>query len=344
MRRIAAVIVLASFLASCSPQATPTPTSFPTPVDIPVDWASLHLSGKLMYIRFRDPGNQLVQLDLASGQSKVVFQTPERGVLSAAALSPDGAQIALTYSAPPPPGESFLFPTLYLLPADGSDSLKKLIPGVGKDDSYFNPSWAPDSKAIYATHYHRGSGGSDMDRDLIEKVTLDGKAAPVIDSATWPEVSPNGTKLAYLTIDPKTLLNNLAIANADGSDPRLLLPGKDFPTVDAHRFTPDGKAILFSAANPSTSSRRQTPLERLFGVEVVTAHNLPSDLYLLSLDGGNYRRITNANGTGLYPAISPDGRMLAFISQNGIYVCKMDGSGVVQISSQLVIGTLDWTR
>ena len=345
MKRIAAAIALAFFLAGCSAQATPTPTSFPTAVDIPVDWASLHLSGKLVFIRFLDLGNQLIRLDLASGQSKVIFQAPERGVLSGAAVSPDGAQVALTYSSPPPQGESFIFPTLFVLPADGSGSPKALIPGIGKDDSYFNPSWTPDSKAIYATHYHRGSGGSDPDRNLIEKISLDGKAAPVIDNATWPEVSPDGTRLAYLTIDPKTLLNNLAIANADGSHPELLLPSSEFPTVDAHRFTPDGgKAILFSAANPPNSSLRQTPLEWLLGVKVVEAHNLPSDLYRLPLDGGDYRRVTNIHGTGLYPAVSPDGQMLAFISQDGIYICKMDGSGVTQVSNQLVIGTLDWIR
>lgn len=274
MKKAVWMVVLVCLLVNCS---TPKPL-LPEPTDVLVDWNSLHLSGKLVYVRFATGGNQLVQLDLSTGKSKLLFQPPDKGVLSAAAVSPEGGQIALVYSSPPPSGESYALPTIFLLPADGSGRFEPLLPNVGPKDSYFNPAWTPDGRQIYATHYHQGSGENDPDDTRIVKISLDGDVTSVLDHVTWPEISPDGKKMAFLTIDPRSGLNQLAIAKADGSDPTDLLVGADFPTEDAHRFTPDGLALVFSAALPR-GSFQASPFEKLMGIEVAEAHNLPSDLY-----------------------------------------------------------------
>ena len=147
--------------------------------------------------------------------------------------------------------------------------------------------------------------------------------------------------MAFLTIDPRSGLNQLAIAKADGSDPTDLLVGAAFPTVDAHRFTPDGLALVFSAAIPTVSFQPDL-FEKLMGVEVAEAHNLPSDLFELTISSGDFHRLTSTRGTGLAPAISPDGQMLAFISQSGLYIVHKDGRDLQQISNQQTIGMLDW--
>ena len=63
--------------------------------------------------------------------------------------------------------------------------------------------------------------------------------------------------------------------------------------------------------------------------------DLPSsdaDVYVIDVDGSGERRLTNSPGLDGFPAWSPDGKRIAFVSarDNGnceIYVIDADGSG-----------------
>ncbi len=82
--------------------------------------------------------------------------------------------------------------------------------------------------------------------------------------------------------------------------------------------------------------------EKLWGIQVVSAHSVPSDWYSVSIKGGQPTRITNLNDTGLYADLSPDGRHMAFIGATGLYIMKLNGSELVTLSTQVFIGTVDW--
>jgi len=340
-RNLINALLLVVFLIGCTP-AIPQ-VVFDTPTPLSINWAGLGLNGKLIFIRYQQSGNELVRMDLETGQVSVIFQAPKRAILSGAAVSPDQTRIALAYSPPPPQDESFVFPSIYLIPADGSAKPAQLIPGSSANDSFSNPAWSPDGQFLFGSHFHRGTGESDPPRNTVDRINLDGKFTPVLDFATWPAVSPDGQKLAYLSVDPTSTQNKLYLSNIDGSDPRQIVADNEFPTVDAPRFTPDGQSLLFSAANAPTLSSTSR-LERLLGIIVASAHNVPSDFYSVTLDGSKLTRLTQVSESGLYPAISPDGQKVAFISQSGIYVMDIDGSHLQQIANQQAIGTLDWIR
>jgi hypothetical protein len=82
--------------------------------------------------------------------------------------------------------------------------------------------------------------------------------------------------------------------------------------------------------------------EKLFGIEVVSAHNVPSDWYKVPAAGGKIERVTNVSDTAMFGALSPDGTRLVFISANGLFSVKTDGSDLVKLSDGTFDGTVQW--
>ena len=61
------------------------------------------------------------------------------------------------------------------------------------------------------------------------------------------------------------------------------------------------------------------------------------------LDGSGYRRLTESDSTDLYPAWSPDGTRIAFVSKRGdryfrVYIMDADGSNVVEAAPDRFLG------
>jgi Tol biopolymer transport system component len=263
--------------------------------------------------------------------------------------SPDGTQLLLAY-APPGSGAAALnYNTdLYLVPMDGSSPPRPLVsrqdPGT---QSYFNPQWAPDGRSIYATFLYQitptAADPSPYQNDIVQ-ISLQGAQKVLIHQhALWPRLSPDGARMAYLYVDPQSLSNDLYLARADGTQPApLLQPGSATP-IDDHLFTPDGSQVIFSMVNGSGPSKGSW-FERWLGVTVASAHNVPSDWYRMPAAGGEPQRITRLNDTGMYAALAPDGKHMAFISSAGLYLMNLDGSDLYQVTRQTFIGTIDWIK
>lgn len=62
-----------------------------------------------------------------------------------------------------------------------------------------------------------------------------------------------------------------------------------------------------------------------------------SEIYSMSEDGGNVRRLTRRRGADIQPAFRPDGRRIAFVAGNGasenIYVMNADGSNPQRLTA-----------
>ena len=365
MKKIKAInFLLAAILAACSIQisdATPVETVSVTEAAtsaIPAvsttaaspAWASLNLTGQLVITQ---GAGGIEKINLATGEGAVLFKPPEEAWLTSATVSPDGKQIALSYAPPPPAGEiQFGYTGLYLMPADGSAPPAPLLERTDPQESYFTPSWSPDGKYVYYAHFIpvRNSDTGNTFRYTVERLALPGGSPDLlIESAIWPRLSPDGATLAYLSFDLQTFANELYVADPDGKNARpIFLPGT-FQAVDAHLFTPDGSAIIFSAVGEgpgyqSTPTPALSWFDRLLGVQAAEAHNVPSDWWRVSLDGAGLTRLTKIYDTGMYGSFSPDGERLAFIAASGIYVINPDGSGLTPMLPIETLGTLEWIR
>src|ERR1041385_5931834 len=127
-----------------------------------------------------------------------------------------------------------------------------------------------------------------------------------------PNISPDGKLVAYVVtkIDRAQNRRNSSIwmAAADGSRAPWQLTTSP-QSSNSPRWSPDGKSIAFLSSRPDSS----TPAASA-GAPAEQPRN---QVYLLSMDGGEARRVTNLkNGVSLF-RWSPDGARLVVVSRVG---------------------------
>lgn len=334
---------------STAQQGTNPLSSLPT-TTIPVTWGHLNLSGKLIYTSAVSQGQSLLieirYLDLLTGVVTTIFQAPQGGWIYYVTVSPDAKQLVMSY-IPPSQAGSPSNRALYSMPLDGSGPPRLLITPPAPEDHYIQAEWSPDGQYIYSAHYNsniRLEGQLDPVYDILRMRYPEGQPEKIADSAFWPRISFDSTKLVYVAIDPVSGRNELYLADADGRNPqRIAFSGPSIPEViDAPIFSPDGKSILFSAPPPVQAAQPHW-FEKLLGIQVAKAHNVPSDWWSMPVTGGVPTRLTQIQTINLFASISPDKNHMASLSGEGIFVMDLDGSNLTRlVVDPGVSGTVSW--
>ena len=257
------------------------------------------------------------------------------------------------------------YSNIWLVKADGSLH-RPLTSGKFEETS---ARWSPDGKRLAYVSNRSGSAQLYVRwMDTGESYALT-NGGPAPSAPTW---SPDGTQLAFLQLVPKPALvigkpitppagatwspppkytdklvfrfNGVGevppgfmhafVVRADGGAARQVTSG-DFHhggtsfgggSID---WTPDGAELVLSARrgdNPEFNSRE-------------------SDLWAFAVKDGKARRLTERFGPDQSPAVSPDGRLIAYTGYDDhhqgyqntlLYVMNRDGSG-----KHVVSGTLD---
>jgi Tol biopolymer transport system component len=339
-----------------SPTFSPTtsPDNIITPAfettQVPITWASLNLAGKLVYISSgtvdnnASPGIQI--LDLAAGEVSVIFRAPESAWVFYVAVSPDAEQLVMSY-IPPSQGTTSSNRALYLMPLDGSAPPRLLFPPPAPEDHYVQAEWSPDGKYIYYAHYNSNDpfdAQLNPAYDIFRMSYPDGQPEKIAEHAFWPRISSDSARLVYVSIEPVSGRNELFVANADGSNAqRVALSGSEVPEIiDSPIFSPDGESILFSAP-PPPQAYQPNWVEKLLGIQVARAHDVPSDWWSVPVSGGAPTRLTQLQTINLFASISQDTEHLASVGGEGIFVMDLDGSNLTQlIRDPGVSGTVSW--
>ena len=155
------------------------------------------------------------------------------------------------------------------------------------------PAWSPGGKKIaFTADLHTHVYVMDADgRNLERLVPVHFKARP-----TW---HPDGTKIAF------TRLEELIVFDLETKvETRVFFNGRDNGFRDA-AWSPDGKQIAFTIR-----------------------HDRQNDIYVIDVDEGKLRRLTDNAFNDAAPAWSPDGRRIAFYSNRGRKqgICLMDAA------------------
>ena len=354
-------LIFALLICSCSveinqtsapPTLTNTPAALTTSsvsgTQVPFTWAHLNLTGKLVYLASKMDGDKVTStiqmLDLANGRISTILDIPTAWVYYAT-VSPDATTLVMSF-APPSQANSPSTRSLYVMPLDASTEPQLLFTPPTPGDRYTQAEWSPDGKHIYYAHYNQDEREGQFYEDYnINQMTYpEGEHKPILEHAFWPRVSSDSSRLAYVSLDPDSGSNELFVANIDGSNTqRVAISGaQPLDIIDAPIFSPDGKTILFSAPVPAQSSSPSF-LDRVLGVQVVQAHNVPSDWWSVPISGGAPTRLTNIQTINLFASISPDRQHIASLSGDGIFVMDLDGSNLTQLLSDSgVHGTLSW--
>src|SRR6478672_3245358 len=275
------ILIIALAISGCSgkvnqqPAATSTLPSDPSPnkesdseggeyptimpsnsVKLPVTWANLNLSGKLVYsLGALDKNNNLIvqlqALDLLNGNLNVLYSAVQDGWIYYASVSPDGKQIAMSYS-PPLQSDPHVVQALYGMPLDTSQRPQLLFMPPTREDQYIQVEWSPDGTYIYYT-YVNYLNPSDPKRlyplyKIFRMKYPAGQPELVAEEAYWPRLSPDGSRLVYVSLDPISGEQHLNIADPDGGRAQeVVLSGSYIPhDKTTPFFSPDGNSILFS--------------------------------------------------------------------------------------------------
>ena len=182
--------------------------------------------------------------------------------------------------------------TIAALTAFGGDVRAEDSTWLGAFSDSF-PAVSPDGATVLFQSDRGGHGA------IFAASASGGPARVLVDTGdhpTQPSWSPDQSHIAFVA--DVNGQQEVFIARADGAERRRLTfdPGADYHP----RFSPDGARLLFNSARGAGS--RPAGASAAWG----------QDIYSIGLDGQDLQRHTHCPVSCTYPALSPDGRTLAY--------------------------------
>ena len=195
---------------------------------------------------------------------------------------------------------------IYVMDGDGRNQ-RRVTVNPARDEY---PAWSPDGKKIA---FESNRNNVNKDHKQIWVIDADGKnpirlTDGLVDS--YPDWSPDGTKIVYdahLHPDEHHVAPaGITVMVADGKDKTLLTREGAHPT-----WSPDSKRIAFiSSKNPGDDSQ----------------------IYVMDVDGRNRLQLTHDPVHKRLPSWSHDGKRIAYVGDNVIWVVDSDGENPRQLT------------
>ena len=176
----------------------------------------------------------------------------------------------------------------------------------------------------------RTEGSDDYEQAFTEKGNIMTFTAKYADDYS-PAISPDGKWLAFASYRLQN--GEIYLMNLETRALRQLTHTEEFDEY-MPTFSPDGKTLAFVAER--TKGMMMLPPIQASGSVPSTAK-----IYLMEVDGRHQRPLVEMQGMQSAPAFSPDGKKIAFESNENsdeleIYVVNTDGTGKVQLTDNEV--------
>jgi Tol biopolymer transport system component len=170
------------------------------------------------------------------------------------------------------------------------------------------PQWSPDGKSLA---YVSDKNGVENIYVVDVATGSEKQVAPSTDSAQiLPSWSPDGTRLAFQDNTEATRIIDLATGKVAPLAPATYFPGRP-------AWSPDGKTIAMAAVKPYTKRYREGTTQ-ILTVDVATRAQHYSE-------PAPFQSVTTRGEDG--PVYSPNGREMAFIMDDLLYVMPVDANG-----------------
>jgi Tol biopolymer transport system component len=280
--------------------------------------------GELRSFAWSADGGQLAILGNTTGQGNIYLTDPagsplqpvlsnsELGYLMDAAWSRDGKQFVM-WSAQNNK-------IAYLLNADGTGLIEKQL----ELQILGTPRFAPDGKSIIFYGANASASG-------LFELRLDDSQSRLINAFVEDEsafaYSPDGSRLAYIAIDRNSggavlMIENLetrAIVALPGSLPIPKGSGSSIPESANLSWSADGKSLVFDFGRGANDRA----------------------IYLAHMDGTGLVKLVD---TAYAPAISTDGKCLAYISDKQVFLFDLSGVSLTPTATPVLLADLPLGR
>jgi Tol biopolymer transport system component len=204
---------------------------------------------------------------------------------------------------------------IWMLDLD-TGQLRQLTSGTHWNDK---PRWSPDGKSVIFVSNAAGTP------NIYKLDVASLEITPLIENGKWndfPSYSPDGRQILYISNEAGD--NDVWIADANGDNRRQVTahPGND----NFASWMPDSRGILWSSDCAGDA-----------------------DIWFQNLETEERRRLNDGAGMDIQPVPSPDGKLVAFVSdrQNrpekkggpwqdrdlDIYMMRIDGTDVVRLTT-----------
>ena len=209
---------------------------------------------------------------------------------------------------------------------------------------------------FYPTRTPEGSFSDERNVNLVEssdgvqlRTIIAGNfddAARSNDSFTFPQLSPDGTLIAYNTLDNLVYVcrrdNGQIVSHFTEAPPGGGLTGWERPT-----WTPDQRIVVagnlgtpgiyLSDAGWTTLTRFDPMINQPFDAKVspkgdAVAFEANNDIYTLKLDGTGLKQITSSNNEEKMPTWSADGSAIAAFTGLDLLTVNADGTNLQTMS------------
>jgi Tol biopolymer transport system component len=258
--------------------------------------------------------------------SSVLLQTYSGGF----SWSPDGGQIV--YMASDPAEEASTSRLRLVNVADGSEV------ALPEERLGYLPAWSPGGKQIVFGAFVGDPDESGNRESELLLMNSDGSNVRQLTDRPGPDVdpawSPDGSRIAWWGQDPpaegsQTQPNVLYMVDVQSGEVTELGEGAD-PV-----WSPDGQQIAFILQQQPEAGTFQTGAN--------------ADIWVMDIETGARNPLAQDPSADLWPAWSPDGQRLAFVSERDnssgeIYLMSADGSDVRRLTdNDLSEAMLAWT-
>jgi len=235
---------------------------------------------------------------------------------ASAEWSPDGNRIAYLAEGEPKGTQIFV---RWMDTEGASTQVTRLL------ESPADVKWSPDGKSLGFSQF------------VAKKSPWEISMPSAPPGAKWTE-APRIVQQLHFRQDRRGFTDpgyrHMFVVSADGGTPRQITSGDwsvgaRFDVLDGPvgwTWTPDGRSIVVEGMNDSTADMNYRN----------------ANLYLIDVASRAARRLTGQNGVWTSPAISPDGKRIAYtgypatkasFQASEIYLMNLDGSGAQKITS-----------
>lgn len=277
--------------------------------------------------------------DMASGVERTLFQSPSDHFVHLPRWLPDGSGFLYVDAHAYAGDQNADYGSdIWRADPDGSNR-RLLLAHDSKGADIYGLSIAPDGSALYfgydRTDFDSAGypTGQTLQVQRVDLATL--TRTLLVDQALDPAVSSDGHTLVYLNLAHADDLSfGFWGAGLDGSGAHpLVTEAQGFLVCVAPRFSPNGGALLFAAAEDGGPFGDATS-EYLDGP--------PQDIWTVAPDGSRLTRITNIQEDQPSAAWSADGSQIAVIGQTGLYLVNADGSNITRLGYGYLHSELSW--